>query len=38
MPVQDFDTKQVTVDPVGKKAVWLANVRNARIVKIEPLD
>lgn len=38
MPVQDFDTKQMTIDPVSRKAVWLANVRNARVVKIEPLD
>ena len=38
MPVKDFDTKQVTIDPVNKKAVWFANERNARIVKVEPLD
>ena len=38
MPVRDFDTKQMTVDPVGKKAVWFANTRNARLVKLEPLD
>ena len=38
MPVRDFDTKQVTIDPVDKKSVWFANERNARIVKIEPLD
>jgi virginiamycin B lyase len=38
MPVKDFDVKQATIDPVGKKAVWMANVRNARLIKIEPLD
>jgi len=38
MPTRDFDSKQVTVDPVSKKVVWLANTRNARLVKIEPLD
>jgi virginiamycin B lyase len=38
MPVKDFDTKQVTIDPVDKKTVWFANERNARIVKVEPLD
>ena len=38
IPVKDFDTKQVTIDPINGKAVWLANERNARIVKVEPLD
>jgi hypothetical protein len=38
MPVRDFDSKQMTVDPVEKKAVWFANTRNARLVKLEPLD
>jgi streptogramin lyase len=38
MPTKDFDSKQVSIDPVGKKTVWLANTRNARIIKIEPLD
>ena len=38
MPTRDFDSKQVSIDPVSKKTVWLANTRNARIIKIEPLD
>ncbi|MGE3579253.1 MAG: carboxypeptidase regulatory-like domain-containing protein [Vicinamibacterales bacterium] len=38
MPVKDFDTKQVTIDPLDKRTVWFANERNARIVKVEPLD
>jgi streptogramin lyase len=38
MPTKDFDSKQLSIDPVGKKTIWLANVRNARIMKIEPLD
>jgi streptogramin lyase len=38
MPTRDFDTKQMSIDPVNKRAVWLANVRNARIIRIEPLD
>jgi streptogramin lyase len=38
MPTRDFDSKQLSIDPINKKIVWLANVRNARIVKIEPLD
>jgi streptogramin lyase len=37
MPTRDFDTKQVSIDPAGK-FVWFANTRNARLVKIEPLD
>ncbi|MEQ1896767.1 MAG: carboxypeptidase regulatory-like domain-containing protein [Vicinamibacterales bacterium] len=38
MPTQDFDVKQATIDPTDKKTVWMANVRNARIVKLEVLD
>ncbi len=38
MPTKDFDVKQASVDPVGRKAIWMANVRNARLVKLEPLD
>jgi len=38
MPTQDFDVKQATIDPTDKKTVWMANVRNARLIKIEPLD
>ncbi len=38
MPTRDFDAKQITVDPVSRKVIWMSNVRNARIIKIEPLD
>ena len=38
MPTRDFDAKQLSIDPISKRAVWLANVRNARLVKIEPID
>jgi len=38
MPTQDFDVKQATIDPISQNAVWMSNVRNARLVKIEPLD
>jgi hypothetical protein len=38
MPTQDFDTKQVRIDPVSGTAVLFANKRNARVVKVEPLD
>jgi len=38
LPTQDFDAKQLQIDPIGGRAVWLANVRNARLVKIEPID
>ena len=38
MPTQDFDAKQLSIDPVSKKSVWMSNVRNARLIKIEPLD
>ena len=38
MPTRDFDAKQMVIDPVSRRAVWMANVRNARLIKIEPLD
>lgn len=38
MPTRDFDSKQVTIDPVSKSPVWLANTPDARLIKIEPLD
>ncbi|MDO8794126.1 MAG: hypothetical protein Q7J25_05850, partial [Vicinamibacterales bacterium] len=38
MPTQDFDVKQATIDPTDKKTVWMANERNARIIKLESLD
>lgn len=38
MPTRDFDAKQLVIDPVSQRAVWMANVRNARLIKIEPLD
>jgi virginiamycin B lyase len=38
MPTRDFDTKQIAVDPVSKRGIWFANVRNARLVRVEPLD
>ena len=38
MPTRDFDAKQLVIDPVTGRAVWMANVRNARLIKIEPLD
>lgn len=35
----DFDSKELILDPTTKKtAVWMANTRNARILKVEPLD
>ena len=37
MPTQDFDVKQATIAP-DKKTLWMANERNARLVKVEPLD
>jgi virginiamycin B lyase len=38
MPTMDFDTKQLSIDPVSGTALLFANTRNARIVKLEPLD
>jgi streptogramin lyase len=38
MPVRDFDTKKISIDPKDGKTVWFANKRNARVVKVEQLD
>ena len=38
MPTQDFDTKVMRIDPVSGTALLFANKRNARVVKVEPLD
>ena len=38
MPTRDFDVKTMSIDPVTKGAVWMANTRNARLIKVEPLD
>jgi hypothetical protein len=38
MPTRDFDVKQISIDPVRGRDALMANVRNARIVRIEPLD
>ena len=38
MPTQDFDAKTMRIDPVDGKALLFTNVRNARIMRVEPLD
>jgi streptogramin lyase len=38
MPTQNFDSKQVVIDPVGGRAALMANTRNAQIVRVEPID
>ena len=38
MPTQDFDTKVMRIDPVSGTALLFANKRNARVVRVEPLD
>jgi len=38
MPTQNFDSKKLAIDPVSRAAVWMANTRNARLVKVEPID
>ncbi len=38
MPTQDFDVKQATIDPTDNKTLWMGNERNARLIKLEPLD
>ena len=35
----DFDSKEILHDPTTDRVVlWLANTRNARLLRIEPLD
>jgi virginiamycin B lyase len=38
MPTMDFDSKQMRIDPTDGTSLLFANTRNARIVKLEPLD
>ena len=37
MPTRDFDTKTISYAPDGR-TLWMANTRNARLIKVEPLD
>ena len=35
----DFDSKELIFDPTTDRAVlWMANTRNARFLRVEPLD
>ena len=35
----DFDSKKITFDPTSERTIlWMANTRNARVVRVEPLD
>ena len=35
----DFDSKKITLDPTtDRPVVWMANTRNARIIRVEPLE
>ena len=35
----DFDSKKIGHDPTTDgTALWMANTRNARVVRVEPLD
>ena len=35
----DFDSKKIAHDPTtGRSTLWMVNTRNARIMKVEPLD
>ena len=38
MPTMNFDTKEMSIDPVSGTAVLFANTRNAQIMRVEPLD
>ena len=37
MPTRDFDTKTISYAP-DSRTLWMANTRNARLIKVEPLD
>lgn len=35
----DFDSKEIVHDPTARRVtLWMANTRNARLLKVEPLD
>ncbi len=35
----DFDTKKIVQDPTTTRpTLWMANTRNARLVRVEPLN
>ena len=35
----DFDTKKIVHDPsTDRTTIWMANTRNARLIRVEPLD
>jgi streptogramin lyase len=35
----DFDSKKLLHDPTAKRpTIWMANTRNARLLRLEPLD
>ena len=38
MPVKDFDVKQVSISLLDRRTVWMANTRNARLIKLDVLD
>lgn len=38
MPTMNFDTKEVSIDPISGTAAIFANTRNAQIVRVEPID
>ena len=38
MPTMNFDTKEVSIDPISGTAAIFANTRNAQIMRVEPID
>ena len=35
----DFDSKEIMIDPSRKRVtIWMSNTRNARMLRVEPLD
>ena len=36
MPTRDFNTRELAIDPITRHAVWTANTRNARLIRVEP--
>ena len=38
MPTNNFDSKKLAIDPISRRAVWMANTRDASLIKLEPID
>jgi hypothetical protein len=38
MPTNNFDSKKLAIDPISRRAVWMADTRDASLIKVEPIN